>query len=84
MKPGMNIGDLDRFFQKQPEGIVGKRTRPSAKSEAKKDAPTIREWVSEMDKTNGWPEFEKRVQGFEKEFDIPFSKAVIYILFNVF
>lgn len=77
-----NLGDFDRLFQKQG-GIVGKASKKRPAEEDKKPMPTLHDWVKQMDEQGGWVEFEARVKEFSEKFEVPFSKAVIYILFNV-
>lgn len=86
----LNLGDLDKFYGSQPGGIVGKapkKARPRS-TEPVEDGgsqpATLKAWVKKMDDTNGWPEFDKRVSDFSKQFEVPYAKAVIFILFNVF
>lgn len=79
MSGEMRMDDLERMAAADPDAIVGKRTKPS--SGANKKPPSLREWVETMDENKKWPEFEKRVKKFAKEFNMPRTRAVICILF---
>lgn len=84
----INLGDFDRFFAKQEGAVVGHRTKPSQREQQNKDETafkaTLKDWVAQMDEKGKWDEFDTKVKDFAQRFEVPYTKAMIYLLFNVF
>lgn len=84
-----NQADFDRFFAKRG-GVIGKGTkrRPTANAPVEdgssQQPESLKKWVKQMDDKNGWGELDKRVEEFSQQFEVSRSKALIYLLFDIF